>query len=233
MKARVLLVEDDPSIRAGLEMNLRVEGYETAAATDGEEALRRVRDENWDLILLDLMLPKVDGLEVLADLRQRGVATPVIVLSARGHEVDKVAALEMGADDYVSKPFGLAELLSRIKAVMRRGRVVSERASVYRFGNVEVDVERRLVTKDGHHVELTAKEFDLLQFFIQNAERVLSRDQLLDRVWAMHYEGTPRTVDNFIAQLRAKLEDVPERPRHFLTVRGVGYRFTQVGSGPH
>lgn len=225
MKQRVLLIEDDPSIRAGLEMNLRVDGYDTESAVDGEEATRKVLGQSWDMILLDLMLPKIDGLDVLKQLRGQGITTPVIVLSARGHEVDKVAALEMGADDYVSKPFGLAELLSRIRAVLRRmGQ--SEKAQAYVFGNIEVDFHRRIVRKQGQDVELTAREFDLLAFLVENAERVLSREQLINQVWDMHYVGTPRTVDNFIAQLRAKLEDAPESPLHFLTVRGIGYRFS-------
>ncbi len=228
MKPRVLLVEDDAAIRAGLQMNLKVEGYETATASDGEEARRLVFDERWNLILLDLMLPKIDGLEILRELREKGVSTPVIVLSARGQEFDKVAALEMGADDYVSKPFGLAELLSRIRAVLRRGHMTPS-FPVSRFGAVEVDVERREVKKDGDHVELTAKEFDLMLFLVKNAEKVFSREQLLNQVWDIHYEGTARTVDNFIAQLRAKLEDSPDSPRYFLTVRGIGYRFSPRG----
>ena len=228
MKARILLIEDDLAIRAGLEMNLKVEGYDTATAADGEIARKLALGERWDLILLDLMLPKVDGLAVLRELRERGVLTPVIVLSARGQEIDKVAALEMGADDYVSKPFGLAELLSRIRAVMRRG-LPAGSAMVQRFGRVEIDTARREVRKAGKLVELTAKEFDLLLFLLRNADRVLSRQQLLDEVWDIHYAGTARTVDNFIAQLRSKLEDSPDNPTHILTVRGVGYRFAPKG----
>jgi DNA-binding response OmpR family regulator len=225
MKARILLVEDDLAIRAGLEMNLKVEGYETATAADGELARKLVLGERWDLILLDLMLPKVDGLAVLRELRERGILTPVIVLSARGQEIDKVAALEMGADDYVSKPFGLAELLSRIRAVMRRG-LPAGPAAAQRFGDIEVDAARREVRKAGKPIDLTAKEFDLLAFLLRNADRVLSRQQLLDEVWDVHYAGTARTVDNFIAQLRSKIEDEPDEPKHILTVRGVGYRFS-------
>ncbi len=227
-RQRVLLIEDDPSIRAGLEMNLRVEGYETGVAADGEEARTRALDEEWDLILLDLMLPKVDGLEVLRTLRRKGIETPVIVLSARGHEVDKVAALEMGADDYVSKPFGLAELLSRVKAVLRRsGQIQQSRR--YRFADIEIDLDARHVRKGGEPLELTSKEFDLLTYLIHNSDRVLSREQLLNQVWDVHYAGTPRTVDNFIAQLRSKLEDQAEQPRYIQTVRGVGYRFSPGG----
>lgn len=228
MKPRILLIEDDAAIRAGLEMNLRVEGYETATAADGETARDAALSERWDLILLDLMLPKVDGLEILRALRGRGATTPVIVLSARGQEIDKVAALEMGADDYVSKPFGLAELLSRIRAVMRRGGGAAAAAfgQPLRVGGVEIDVGRREVRRDGEPVELTAKEFDLLHFLARNADRVLTRQQLLNEVWDVHYEGTARTVDNFIAQLRAKLEPRPDEPALIQTVRGVGYRFS-------
>lgn len=228
MKQRILLIEDDAAIRAGLEMNLRVEGYETATAADGELARDMVFGAPWDLILLDLMLPKIDGLEILRGLRERGIATPVIVLSARGQEIDKVAALEMGADDYVSKPFGLAELLSRIRAVMRRGggAAANSFANLLRFGAFEIDVGRREVRKSGKPLELTAKEFDLLYFLARNADRVLTRQQLLNEVWDVHYEGTARTVDNFIAQLRAKIEDRPDEPSVIQTVRGVGYRFS-------
>lgn len=228
MKQRILLIEDDAAIRAGLEMNLRVEGYETATAADGELAREMVFSAPWDLILLDLMLPKIDGLEILRGLRDRGIATPVIVLSARGQEIDKVAALEMGADDYVSKPFGLAELLSRIRAVMRRGggAAANSFVNLLRFGPFEIDVGRREVRKSGRPLELTAKEFDLLYFLARNADRVLTRQQLLNEVWDVHYEGTARTVDNFIAQLRAKIEDRPDEPSVIQTVRGVGYRFS-------
>lgn len=230
MKQRILLIEDDPAIRAGLEMNLKVDGYETATASDGETGRKLVLSERWDLVLLDLMLPKIDGLEVLRELREKGILTPVIVLSARGQEIDKVAALEMGADDYVSKPFGLAELLSRIRAVLRRGAAGPAAFTALRFGPVEIDTARREVRKHGALVELTAKEFDLLAFLVKHPDRVFSRQQLLNEVWDIHYEGTARTVDNFIAQLRAKLEDTPEEPQMLLTVRGIGYRFSPRGT---
>lgn len=226
MKHRVLLIEDDAAIRAGLEMNLRVEGYETVTAVDGEEARRLVFSQGWELLLLDLMLPKIDGLEILREVRERGLTTPVIVLSARGQELDKVAALEMGADDYVSKPFGLAELLSRIRAVLRRGAPAAQHAIALRFGDVVIDDGRREVIKKGKRIELTAKEFDLLLFLARHADRVFSREQLLDQVWDVHYQGTARTVDNFIAQLRSKVEDDSDKPRYIQTVRGIGYRFS-------
>jgi DNA-binding response OmpR family regulator len=225
MKQRILLIEDDPAIRAGLEMNLRVDGYDSATASDGFTGRNMIYQERWDLILLDLMLPKVDGLELLRELREKGLHTPVIVLSARGQEIDKVAALEMGADDYVSKPFGLAELLSRIRAVLRRG-AAGPSYTTLRFGSIEIDPARREVRKSGALVDLTAKEFDLLFFLVKHPDRVFSRQQLLNEVWDIHYEGTARTVDNFIAQLRSKLEDKPDEPQMLLTVRGIGYRFS-------
>jgi len=225
MPHRILLVEDDASILRGLEMNLQAEGFDTITATDGREALRVAREEEFDLVVLDLMLPHVNGFQVVEALRQRGNDVPIILLSARSSEYDKVMGLDVGADDYVTKPFAVGELLARIKAHLRR-RSPQNRV---RFDDVEIDLERREVRRGGEIVPMTSKEYDVLAFLIGREGRPVTRDTILATVWGSHYFGTDRTVDNFITRLRQKLDD-SEEPRHFLTVRGVGYRFVLDGS---
>jgi DNA-binding response OmpR family regulator len=238
---RILIVEDDRSIATGLALNLRIEGYVVDAVEDGETALQTILTGPPDLLLLDISLPRLNGLDVLSRMRQAGHLTPVIVLSARQDEYDKVAALRLGADDYVTKPFALAELLARVVAVLRRSGQSAQRPPVpvpmqapalvatpapsphLRFGEVQLDLATRTVERRGKVVALTHLEFELLSYLCQNGARVLSRDQLLRQVWGT--SGSPRTVDNFVAQLRAKLEDDPDHPRHLVTVRGSGYRF--------
>ncbi len=226
-RRRILVVEDDPSISLGLRMNLEAEGYEVAVAEDGEQGVTRA-SEGWDLLILDVMLPHANGFEVLKALRARGVRTPVIMLSARNSELDKVLGLELGAEDYVTKPFSLAELLARVRVALRRLPVerttalVSSRA--WRFGNVSVDPETREVRRGGALVEMTAKEFDILVTLLAVQGRVLSRQQIFEAVWGPNHHGTTRTIDNFMAQLRGKLEDDAAVPRHLVTVRGIGYR---------
>jgi len=223
---RVLVVEDDPSIAIGLRINLESEGYVVDVAEDGEAGLDMARGLDPDLILLDVMLPKRNGLEVLHDLRAEGRTMPIIILSAKAAEMDKVAGLELGAEDYVAKPFSLAELLARVRAALRRGHAqapVQRRGIV--FGDVEVDVAARNVKRAGEPVEMTAREFDVLVCLVNERGRVLSRDDIFRRVWGPKHHGTPRTVDNFIQQLRAKLEVDPQEPAYIQTVRGVGYRF--------
>ena len=223
---RVLVVEDDPSIAIGLRINLESEGYVVHVAEDGEDGLTLARTLAPDLIVLDVMLPRRNGLEVLHDLRAEGRTMPIIILSAKAAEMDKVAGLELGAEDYVAKPFSLAELLARVRAALRRGHAPA--ASLRRailFGEVEVDVDARNVKRRGEPVEMTAREFDVLVCLIHERGRVLSRDDIFRRVWGPKHHGTPRTVDNFIQQLRAKLEADPQEPIHIQTVRGVGYRF--------
>jgi two-component system, OmpR family, alkaline phosphatase synthesis response regulator PhoP len=230
-KQRILVVEDDPSIALGLKMNLQAEGYDVAVAEDGEAGVARARAEHFDLVLLDIMLPKQNGYEVLMSLRNQRVKTPVLVLSARSTEIDKVMGLELGAEDYVTKPFSVAELLARVRVALRRGPRTSDgdgkqsQVQVWRFGDVEVNPSTREVTKSGGAVEITAKEFDVLAALIQAKGRVLSRQQIFDSVWGPNHHGTPRTIDNFVAQLRSKLERDPQNPAHLMTVRGVGYRF--------
>lgn len=221
---QILVVEDDLSILIGLSMNLKFEGYEVLQAQDGRQGLQLALDEEPDLLVLDLMLPELNGYEVLKELRERGRDTPVVLLSAKGAEQDKILGLNLGADDYVVKPFGLQELLARIKAVLRRRYPPSGTPPVV-FGDVRVDLAARQVVRGEQLVELTAQEFKLLAFFVSQPGRTFTREELLRGAWGFGYEGSARTVDNFLRQLRLKLEPDPESPRHFLTVRGLGYRF--------
>ncbi len=227
---RVLLIEDDPSIVAGLELNLSLEGYDVLTASDGETGLHLVRERAPDVILLDIMLPGVNGLEVLRRLRRVDPDVPVLMLTARGDEADKVLGLQLGADDYISKPFSLGELRARLNASLRRKRLRTNDRPVGAFGDVQVDFERHQVSRAGEEIPMTAREFALLVYFLRHPGRVLDRDSLLQAVWQTEFLG-PRTIDNFVARLRAKLEPDPEEPRFFLTVRGVGYRFEPGNHG--
>ena len=225
MAATILLVEDDPSILRGLQMNLQLEGFRLLAARDGEEALRFARQHRPDLIVLDLMLPRLTGHDVIRELRGEQSDVPIIVLSAKDQEADKVLALSQGADDYLAKPFGVAELIARIRAALRRARR-QERAELRtHFGFVELDFEGRRILVRGEEVESTAREFDLLRFFVEHPGVAFTREQLMQQVWGPDHFGTVRTVDNFVARLRGKIEEDLEAPRHIETVRGVGYRF--------
>jgi DNA-binding response OmpR family regulator len=220
----ILVVEDDPSILRGLQMNLSMEGFRLVAAHDGDEGLRFARSHKPDLIVLDLMLPKLSGLDVIRALRADDPDTPILVLSAKDQEGDKVLALSLGADDYLTKPFGLAELIARIRAALRRKRR-RQQGTGASFGDVTLDLEGRRVLVGGSEVETTAREFDLLRFFHAHPGVAFSREQLMQQVWGPDHFGTARTVDNFVARLRGKIEDDPDEPRHIETVRGVGYRF--------
>jgi DNA-binding response OmpR family regulator len=222
---RILVVEDDLSILTGLSMNLKFEGYEVLQAQDGRTGLARALDEAPDLVVLDVMLPQMNGYEVLRELRTRGRDTAVVMLTAKGQEQDKILGLNLGADDYVVKPFGLQELLARIKAVLRRRFPERGGPAPLAFGDVEVDLAAKTVTRASRAVDLTAQEFKLLAHFLAHPGRTFSRDELLAAAWGYDYEGSARTVDNFMRQLRLKFEPDPEAPRHFLTVRGLGYRF--------
>jgi DNA-binding response OmpR family regulator len=226
MAETLLVVEDDPSILRGLQMNLQIEGYDVLSAKDGLEALRLWRECRPDLIILDLMLPLCEGDEVLRRIRAEDPDTRILILSARGQEADKVLGLSLGADDYLSKPFSLPELLARIRASLRRIRLATPVSRIHRFGRVVVDVAARQVVVDGTPVEMTAREFDLLVCFVSQPNRVLSREHLMAAVWGPSHHGTVRTIDNFVLRLRDKLEDDPDEPRFFETVRGIGYRFT-------
>jgi DNA-binding response OmpR family regulator len=226
-KKRILVVEDDESITLGLRMNLEAEGYEVSVAFDGEEGLERAAMEKPDLVVLDVMLPKVNGFEVLRQLRADSLNMPIVMLSARGAEMDKVMGLELGAEDYITKPFSLAELLARVKAALRRDAIARSNGleDVARAGDLQINAATREVTRDGEIVPLTATEFDVLWCLVEAAGRVLSRQDIRSRVWGPKHHGTLRTIDNFLLQLRNKLEADPANPQHLITVRGVGYRF--------
>ncbi|MCA2977564.1 MAG: response regulator transcription factor [Myxococcaceae bacterium] len=206
-------------------MSLRSDGYEVLQAQDGKTGLRKALDEGPDLMVLDLMMPQLNGYEVLEELRKRGSKLPVIVLSARGMERDKVMGLDLGADDYLVKPFSLGELLARIRSVLRRRE--RDEVQALAFDDTRIDLKAKTVTRGGQPVELTAQEFKLLAHLVSNPGRTFSRDELLAAAWGYGYEGTARTVDNFISQLRAKFELDPDAPRRFTTVRGLGYRFDE------
>ena len=230
MTDQILIVEDDEAIATGLALNLKLAGHETSIARDGEDAIRQTGEQDFALILLDINLPKRNGLEVLSELRASDNLVPVIVLSARDGEYDKVAALRLGADDYVTKPFALAELLARIDAVLRRAHhvvatpVKTAHGDHLDFDDVSIDLAQRIVRRAGAELKLTHLEFELLAFFVSHPKQVFSRTQLFNLVWGQS-AGSVRTVDNFVGQLRKRFEADPEAPRHFITVRGSGYRF--------
>lgn len=221
----ILIVEDEEAILLALEDDLGAEGYEVATATDGLRALAMAQDHTFDLIVLDIMLPGLDGFEVCRRLRQADVMTPILMLTAKSQEIDKVLGLELGADDYVTKPFSRRELLARVKAILRRRATPSETVDAYSFGDVEVDFNKYEAMKAGQPVHLTRMEYDLLRFLIEHKEGVVRRDKILDEVWGDAASVYPRTVDTHVGRLRKKLEDDPENPRHVVGVRGVGYRF--------
>ncbi|SBW28731.1 MULTISPECIES: response regulator transcription factor [Protofrankia] len=222
---RLLVVEDEESFSDALSFMLEREGFDVAVAADGPTALAEFERHGADLVLLDLMLPGLSGTEVCRALRQRSTV-PVIMLTARDSEIDKVVGLELGADDYVTKPFSARELVARIRAVLRRRGEIEERVTAtLEAGPVRMDVERHVVTVDGTSVPLPLKEFELLEMFLRNAGRVLTRGQLIDRVWGADYVGDTKTLDVHVKRLRTKIEDEPGSPRHLVTVRGLGYKF--------
>jgi DNA-binding response OmpR family regulator len=221
--ARILVVEDDPAIALGLEDDLTLEGYEIEIAKDGESGVTRAREGTFDLVLLDVMLPKKDGFQVCRELRRGGSKLPIIMLTAKTHEAEKVLGLEVGADDYVTKPFSPAELRARIKAVLRR--TMNDTPDVYRFGDVEVDFVRFELRRAGAIVRVTPTELKLLAAFVRNGSRVLSRQEITDQVWGEGTAITPRVVDTHVANLRQKVEPNPSEPVFLVGVRGVGYRF--------
>jgi len=224
--AKILIIEDEEAILMALEDNLRLEGYEVESAKDGEKGFSMAKESNCDLIILDIMLPRMDGFEVCKQLRQTGITTPILMLTAKSQEIDKVLGLELGADDYVTKPFSPRELLARVKALLRRSKQVQQGIEKYAFGDVEVDFKKYEVKKGGRPVYLTALEFSLLHFLVQNKGQVVSRDTILDEVWGRDVYIQPRTVDKHIAELRKKIEDNPSVPEHIIGVRGVGYKFS-------
>ncbi len=224
-RAKILVVEDEPNMVVGLRDNFEFEGYEVLTARDGVEGLQMALEESPDLVVLDVMMPRMSGLEVCKQLRAQRASIPIIMLTARGQEVDKVVGLELGADDYVTKPFSIRELLARVKAVLRRTSVVPKDRDQHSFGDIEVDLRRCRVLRSGKALDVSSKEFELLKYFICHAGESLSRHQLLEDVWGYEHYPTTRTVDTHLVRLRQKLEPNPEQPQYFLTVHGTGYRF--------
>ncbi|MEP6922668.1 MAG: response regulator transcription factor [bacterium] len=224
-KMRILIVEDEPAMVAGLRDNFEYEGYDVISAADGVEGLDRALADEPDLVVLDVMMPRLSGLDVCKQLKTKKPSLPIIMLTARGQEIDKVVGLELGADDYVTKPFSIRELMARVKAVLRRAAPHASTAEVYRFSDVEVNVRSNEVLRAGLPVELSAKEFALLAYFVAHPVETLSRDRLLDAVWGYENYPNTRTVDTHIVHLRQKLEPNPEDPRFILTVHGSGYKF--------
>jgi len=226
MSKRILLVEDEPGLVLTLSDRLASEGYTVDTARDGETGLDRASKEAFDAIILDVMLPRKNGFDVCRDLRQRGVNTPILMLTARGQVVDKVVGLKLGADDYLTKPFEMMELLARIEALLRRAPASQANPTeTYQFENIHVDFRRAEVTRAGEKLEFSAKEFQLLRYFIEHREATLSRDELLNEVWGYDAMPTTRTVDVHVAWLRQKLEPNPKHPQFILTLHGMGYKF--------
>lgn len=226
--AKILVVEDEAGIAFALETDLQTEGYDVAVTSDGLDAVRRARSEQFDLILLDIMLPSKDGFEVCRELRRSGLKTPIILLTAKANEAEKVVGLDVGADDYVTKPFSPRELRARIRAMLRRAKLEEGKdcgENLYRFGPFEVDLLRFELRRDGRPLDTTTTELKLLSALLRNRGRVLSRDRLLDEVWGEAICVTDRVIDNHVVALRKKIEDEPATPRYLISVRGVGYRF--------
>jgi two-component system alkaline phosphatase synthesis response regulator PhoP len=222
---KILIVEDEPNMVAGLRDNFEYEGYEVLTAADGQEGLAKALKTSPDLIVLDVMMPKMSGLEVCKQLKAKRPSIPIIMLTARSQEVDKVVGLELGADDYVTKPFSIRELLARVRAVLRRSHTLPREQESYSFGQVQVNLRTCQVQRAGKPVECTGKEFDLLRYFLCHPGETLSRERLLEDVWGYEHYPTTRTVDTHLVRLRQKLEPNPEEPRFFLTVHGIGYKF--------
>ncbi|MCR4374318.1 MAG: response regulator transcription factor [Acidobacteria bacterium] len=222
---RVLLIEDEPGLVLTLTDRLTSEGYDVGAASDGLSGLERATREPWDVILLDVMLPGANGFDVCRDLRQRGITTPIIMLTARGQVVDKVLGLKLGADDYLTKPFDMLELTARVEVQLRRASAAHSGTAPYHFGNISVDFRKAQVLKDGVELDLSAREFLLLKYFIEHREATLTRDELLNEVWGYHSMPSTRTVDVHVAWLRQKIEPNSRNPQYVLTVHGLGYKF--------
>ncbi|HEY5533427.1 MAG TPA: response regulator transcription factor [Ignavibacteria bacterium] len=222
---KILIIEDDQAIRKGLKDNLELDNYDVLTESDGKEGLKSAENKSPDLILLDLNLPVKNGYEICKELRSAGNNVPIIMLSARAEEADKVLGLELGADDYVTKPFSIRELLSRIKAVLRRKATIEDVIDIYTIGDVEINFRKMEASKGKKKIYMSLKEYEILKFFINHKEEVVSRNLLLDEVWGYEVFPTTRTVDNYIMMLRKKIEKNPSVPKHFLTIHSAGYRF--------
>jgi len=222
---KILIVEDELNMINGLKDNLEFEGYEIDTAIEGNSGLQKVLENKYDLILLDIMLPGVSGLDICRNARKKGVETPIILLTAKGEEIDKVLGLELGADDYITKPFSLRELLARIKAILRRAPSTShDNEGMVRIGNISVNFRNYVAVEGDHEVKMSHKEYEILHYLYKNEGKTVDRDDLMSNVWSIDYEITTRTVDNFIMKLRQKIESDPNNPKIILTVHGVGYK---------
>jgi DNA-binding response OmpR family regulator len=224
---RILVIEDEPQMLLGLRDNLELEGYEVQTAADGDEGLAKASTFDPDLVILDVMLPKKNGFDVCRELRVRSTSLPIVMLTARSAETDKVLGLELGADDYVTKPFSITELLARVRAVLRRSGAQRQPPPVdlVRIGDIEIDFKLHQARRGKARIEFTAREFDLLRYFVQHTGQVVTREQILNEVWGYEEFPTTRTIDNFVAKLRQKIERAPHAPEHILTIHGSGYKF--------
>ncbi len=226
----VLVVEDDPAIQLGLAKNLKYEGYQVVTADDGESGYAIAMEHRPDCVLLDVMLPKLSGFDVCRQLRRQGYTGPIIMLTAKDQDIDKVMGLDLGADDYITKPFSVAEVIARVNAAVRRSKRYDSQPVDYAFGTYRLDIDGQVLRNaQGQVIELSQKEFQILRLFVENEGKVLQRKDILDRVWGFGYDGTDRTVDNFINKLRQKVEDDPSNPSFILTMRGAGYKFVRTG----
>jgi two-component system alkaline phosphatase synthesis response regulator PhoP len=222
---RILVIEDEPQMLLGLRDNLELEGYEVETASDGDEGLAKAASFSPDLVILDVMLPRKNGFDVCRELRARANPTPIVMLTARSAETDKVLGLELGADDYVTKPFSITELLARVRAVLRRAGSQKPQTDSVRIGDIDVDFKLHQARRGKTRIEFTAREFELLRYFVQHIGQVVTREQILNEVWGYEEFPTTRTIDNFVAKLRQKIEKAPHAPEHILTIHGSGYKF--------
>ena len=219
---KILIVEDEESMQLGLGNNLKYDGYEVDFASDGEEGIKKIQENIYNLIILDIMLPKLSGFDVCKKVRSEGIKTPIIMLTAKNEEIDKVLGLEIGADDYITKPFSLREFLARVKAVLRRGDRCKWR--ILKIGKIDVDFNSYNATENGNSVNLSSKEFDILHYLWDHKNKTVSRDDLLTNIWGNDVFTTTRTIDNFILKLRQKIEDNPNDPKKIITIHGIGYK---------
>ena len=219
---KILIIEDEETMQLGLGNNLKYDGYEVDFASDGEEGLSKLRENKYNLILLDVMLPKLSGFDVCKIARSEGIKTPIIMLTAKNEEIDKVLGLEIGADDYITKPFSLREFLARVRAALRRGE--KDTSDEIIIGKIIVDFNSYNATENGQSVNLSSKEFDILHYLWNNKNKTVSRDELLSKIWGDHVYTTSRTIDNFILKLRQKIEENPNEPKRIITIHGIGYK---------
>ena len=224
---RILIIEDDPAISKGLSDALKEEHYEVVTEEDGDKGFKFAQNENISLIILDLMLPTKNGIEICTDLRKKGINTPILMLTSKKEEMDKVLGLEVGADDYMTKPFSVRELLARIKALLRRKQEISKDIEEYAFGNVEIDFKKQTAVKNNKPIELSTTEYKILKYFVEHEVEVVTRDNLLDKVWGYDVFPTTRTVDNYILSIRKQIEDNPSEPKHLITISKAGYKFVK------